>query len=70
MAQDEWEKHGNLHENYSGITGKGIGTAAYGWGGLMQFMLLEELTGINAKGEKVRNPAIEGEYEMVNFPNR
>ena len=70
MAQEEWVKHGNLHENYSGITGEGIGTAAYCWGGLMQFMLVEELTGINAKGEKVRNPAIKGEFEMVNFPGK
>ncbi len=70
MAQEEWVKHGNLHENYSGITGKGIGTAAYCWGGLMQFMLLEELTGINARGKKVRNPAIQGEYEMVNYPGQ
>ncbi len=69
MAQDEWEKHGNLHENYSGITGEGIGTAAYGWGGLMQFMLLEELTGINASGRKEQNPAIKGDYEMINFPD-
>lgn len=64
MAQDEWIKHGNLHENYSGITGEGIGTAAYCWGGLMQFMLLEELTGTNSTGEKKRNTEIKGEYKF------
>ena len=71
MAQDEWEKHGNLHENYSGITGEGIGTAAYCWGGLMQFMLLEELIGINnPKGQRKQNPSIKGEYKLVNFPEK
>jgi len=68
MAQYEWVNFGNLPENYSGITGKGMGTRDYCWGGLMQLMLLEELTGINVKEEKVRNPAVEGGFEMVNFP--
>ena len=35
----------------------------------MQFMLLEELTGINNPGEKKRNPVIKGGYELVNFPD-
>ncbi len=70
MAQDEWIKHGNLHENYSGITGEGMGTAAYCWGGLMQFMLVEELAGMNLKEEKMSNPALTGDYNMVNFPLR
>lgn len=68
MAQNEWIKHGNLHENYSAITGKGVGTASYCWGGLMQFMLLEELIGINDKGEGKQNPAITGGYDIINFP--
>ena len=71
MAQDEWVKHGNLHENYSAITGEGMGTAAYCWGGLMQFMLLEELIGINnPNGQRERNPSIKGEYRLVNFPEK
>ena len=68
MAQAEWLKQGHLHENYSGITGLGMGTASYCWGGLMQFMLLEELAGVNSKGEKKRNPAIAGDYEIENLP--
>lgn len=68
MAQKEWMQQGHLHENYSAISGKGMGTASYCWGGLMQFMLLEELIGINSNEKKERNQALKGEYEIVNFP--
>lgn len=54
QAQAEWEKRGHLYENYY-ADGIGAGDSHYCWGGLMQFMLLEELDGMDEKGKHTRN---------------
>ncbi len=67
IAQNEWVKHGQLHENYN-ANGWGTGTVHYCWGGLMQCILLEELAGFDRDGKLVPNPAAKGRYVIKNYP--
>jgi len=60
QAQAEWVSRGHLYENYFAY-GHGSGDPHYCWGGLMQFMVVEELL------EKKDNDPVEG-YHLINFP--
>jgi hypothetical protein len=41
----EWREHGHVHENYSGIDGRGCGVGNsdkfYHWGGLLAYIAID-----------------------------
>ncbi len=67
QAQNEWLERGQLYENYY-ADGPGAGDPHYCWGGLMQYILVEEIAGLDKDNQIGRNKFAGPEYDVVNFP--
>ncbi|MFW6327004.1 MAG: MGH1-like glycoside hydrolase domain-containing protein [Bacteroidota bacterium] len=67
QAQNEWLTRGQLYENYY-ADGPGAGDPHYCWGGLMQYILVEEIAGLDKNNQIRRNKFAGPDYILENFP--